>query len=296
MLTYCMLTLHGFRGGQPGFVARLINKPFTVTVHAFDLYSAKNDLLRLVTREANHIIAISEYNRTKVAALETCSAESISVIHCGVDLVKFDKDKDFESSVADPIKILSVGSLTAKKGHKILVEACRLLKKKNVDFTCSIIGSGPDEVALSDQINAYDLQDCVRLLGGRPHPEIISAYYAHDIFVLACTISPDGDRDGIPVVLMEAGRAGLPLVSTSVSGIPELIYHMQTGWLVPPDDPVALADAICALAADSVLRARFGKNVQALVETEFRIENSVTQLSDLFHKIFLEWRYKPHEA
>ena len=120
----------------------------------------------------------------------------------------------------------------AKKGHTHLIEACRLLKQQGVDFSCSIIGAGPGEAALTEQIRNSDLADQVKLWGGRPHPEILQAYQEHDIFALAAVVTPGGDRDGIPVVLMEAGAMGLPLISTEVSGIPELVRHEQTGWIV----------------------------------------------------------------
>jgi glycosyltransferase involved in cell wall biosynthesis len=110
----------------------------------------------------------------------------------------------------------------------------------------------------------------------------MDAYHQHDIFVLACTVAPDGDRDGIPVVLMEAGKEGLPLISTAISGIPELVRHEETGLLVPPDDAIALAGAIARLAADPGLRARLGQNARDLVETDFSIESSSLQLAALF--------------
>ena len=280
-------------GGAAWICARLIDKPFTVTTHAFDIYSAKNDLLRLVCSEAANVISISEFNRLQMVSLGTCPEKSISVIHCGIDLTKFDTIQAIKSerSASEPLRILSVGSLVDKKGHAILVDACHLLKEKGLNFYCTIIGSGPNENDLRQQIYAYDLQNQVMLSGGRLQPEIVDAYHANDIFVLASKVAADGDRDGIPVVLMEAGREGLPIVSTIVSGIPELVRHMQTGWLVPPDDSAALADAIMALAADPKLRFRLGQNAKILVESQFGIESNVAQLSDLFMTTVREAQY-----
>ena len=286
--------LHGHFAWLPGaatwICARLLDKPFTVTVHAYDLYS-KNDLLPLVSHEASHVIAISEFNRSRVTALGTRPADAISVIHCGVDSGKFNAQpaRQTEPPVCSTLKILSVGSLVAKKGHRHLIAACYLLNKKNLDFVCTLIGSGPDERALREQIRDYGLERQVKLVGARSTPEIIEACHQHDLFVLACTIAPGGDRDGIPVVLMEAGMAGLPLISTPVSGIPELVRHERTGWLVPTGDAAALADAIAVLAANPRLRIRLGQNARALVEAEFSIESSTLQLAALFQNICQQW-------
>ncbi len=278
-------------GAATWICARLLSMPFTVTVHSYDIYH-KNDLLRLVSREAAHVIAISEFNREQVAALGTCPAKCISVIHCGVDLTKFQErpGRQMEEPACGPLKILSVGALVGKKGHRHLISACHLLRKNGLDFICTIIGDGPDRPVLGEQIRAYGLEGQVKLLGVRPHPEIIAAYPHHDLFVLACTVTPEGDRDGIPVVLMEAGKVGLPLISTPVSGIPELVRHEQTGWLVQPDNPTALADAIAALAADPSLRARLGQNARDLVEAQFSIETSTLQLAALFQNTYLQWK------
>ena len=281
--------LHAHFASLPGaaawICARLLEVPFTVTMHAYDIFWI-NDLLRLVSREAARVIAISEFNRAQVAALGACPAESVSVIHCGVDLTKFQglTGRQMEETACGPVKILSVGSLVYFKGHRHLIGACDLLGGKGLDFICTIIGGGPDEAVLREQIQACGLEDKVKLLGARSIPEIIAAYPQHDLFVLACTVTNEGNKDGIPVVLMEAGMAGLPIISTPVSGVPEVVRHEQTGWLVPPDNPTALADAILALAADPSLRARLGQNARALVEAQFNIETSASQIISLWQK------------
>jgi glycosyltransferase involved in cell wall biosynthesis len=279
-------------GAAAWISARLLGLPFTVTVHAYDVYSYTNDLLRLVSSQATHVVAISEYNRQQVAALGTCPAQAISVIHCGVNLAQLQgqPQRQVESPDSEPLRLLSVGSLVAKKGHTHLITACHLLRQRGLSFTCTIIGGGPDEPTLRQQIQTYGLQNQVKLLGARPHPEIVAAYHQHDLFVLASVVTPDGDRDGIPVVLMEAGAVGLPLISTQVSGIPELVRHGQTGWLVPPGDTAALADAIAALDADPALRACLGQNARALVEAEFAIESNALHLAALFHNTYQQWK------
>jgi glycosyltransferase involved in cell wall biosynthesis len=116
----------------------------------------------------------------------------------------------------------------------------------------------------------------------------MSLYRQYDIFVLASVIAPNGDRDGIPVVLMEAGACGLPLISTDVSGIPELVRHGQTGLVVPSGDPTALAEAINTIAVDTSLRKRLGQNAQALVEGEYNSEINTIRLKSLFFETILK--------
>lgn len=271
--------------------ARLLGLPFTVTVHAYEIYSTKNDLLRLVSHQANRVVAISDYNRSQVANRCSLPVEDISLIHCGVNLteLKVELHEQEEPTSEFPLRILSVGSLVSKKGHTYLVEACHLLRKRGLAFTCSIIGGGPGESALRNQIEALDLKTQVKLLGARSHPEIINAYHEHDVFVLASVVAPSGDRDGIPVVLMEAGAIGLPLISTEVSGIPELVRHGQTGLLVPPADPEALAEAIMTLANDPIMRSQLGNNARKLVEKEFSIDSNADRMAELFQNTYREW-------
>ena|SRR2546425_327358 len=280
-------------GAATWVVARLLGLPFTVTVHAYDIY-ASDDLLGLVCGEANHVVAISEYNRGYVIAATKRKVVDISVIHCGVDLEKL-KRRPIQGpgSGRDSLRILSVGSLVAKKGHTYLIGACHLLKEQGLDFKCTIIGSGPDEGRLVKQIREHGLEDDVTLRGACPHPEIVMAYYDHDVFVLASIVARGGDRDGIPVVLMEAGAAGLALISTEVSGIPELVRHKQTGWLTPSGDTVALARAIIYVASDPCLRTRLGQNARAFVEVEFSIESNGARLAELFQRIHATNRSDP---
>jgi colanic acid/amylovoran biosynthesis glycosyltransferase len=278
-------------GAAAGIVAKLLELPFTVTAHAFDIYCVlKNELLRLVTSQASHVVAISEYNRQHIAKLGTCRIEDISVVRCGVNLSQFEglPVARAERQPSEPFKILSVGSLLPKKGHLYLIHACHLLQQRGFDFSCDIIGSGENEPELAERIQHWGVQDRVRLIAYRAHPEIIEAYRQYDVFVLASTIASDGDRDGIPVVLMEAGAMGMPLISTEVSGIPELVQHEQTGWVVPPGDPEALADAIELLDGDPELRARLGQNARSLVEEEFDSEKNAHRLLAVFHSKILQ--------
>ncbi len=150
----------------------------------------------------------------------------------------------------DPPLILSVGRLRSKKGLDILVKACARLRKSDIAFRCEIIGYGPEELALRGLIDSHGLQQHVRMTGKLGHDEVLDRMRTARIFALPCRIDADGDRDGIPNVILEAMAMGLPVVSTPVSGVPEIVEHGRTGWLVPPDDAAALADRMGALISD----------------------------------------------
>lgn len=270
-------------GAASRVISKLLGIPFTVTVHAYDIYDS-NDLLCLTARSASQIIAISEYNKKMV--LEMCpgvSKDLIAVIHCGINVELFAPPD--RSNHKGALSILSVGSLIPKKGHDYLISACQQLQAKGIDFRCMIIGGGPREEALKQLVRDCDLEDRVVLAGTRRREEVLDAYQCSDLFILASVVAKSGDRDGIPVVIMEAMAMNLPVISTKVSGIPELVRHEQTGWLVPERDAAAIADAVARLADDEVLRTRLGRNGRTLIEQAFEIKGNVSQLRDVFRQV-----------
>jgi colanic acid/amylovoran biosynthesis glycosyltransferase len=270
-------------GAAAQVISGLLNIPFTVTVHAYDIYS-QNDLLRLTARSASRIIAISEYNKQIV--LKTCpglNPDSISVVHCGINVGLFTPSP--RSNHKGPVAILSVGSLLEKKGHEYLIRACQQLRARGMDLTCTIIGGGPDKEKLRQLVHDCDLESQVILAGASNRNDVLEAYRHNELFVLASVIAQDGDRDGIPVVLMEAMAMHIPVISTRVSGIPELVRHTETGLLAPERDATALAEAIASLVADPALQARLRQNARALVEQEFEIKGNVHQLIEMFRQV-----------
>jgi colanic acid/amylovoran biosynthesis glycosyltransferase len=274
-------------GAAAWVCARLLGLPFTVTVHAYDVFSEKRDLLPLVSREAARVVVVSEANRREIVALGNRFEPRVAVIHSGVDVSRLGRIGVNRRTPPEgsELRILSVGSLVPKKGHRYLVEACRLVGKHGLDFRCTIIGEGPEKPALANQIRASGLGEHVFLLGERLQSDVIDAYLSHDVFVLSSVVAADGDRDGIPIVLMEAGAMGLPLISTPLSGIPELILQGETGILVPEADPLALAGAIERLAFDRDLRRRLGEGAAKLIAAGFDIDMNAGVLEELFHGV-----------
>lgn len=270
-----------------GWVAsRLLQIPFTVTTHAYDIYSPKNDLLTLATSGAARVITISEENKRAMLGMNRrLQPEKISVIHCGIDLNFFQPDGVNQRSLNHPLRITSVGSLIEKKGHEYLIRACAILKERGVDFDCEIVGGGALYDGLQALIRALALEDRVALVGTQPQPRVKERLGSSDIFVLACVDASDGERDGIPVVLMEALAMGVPVISTPVSGIPELIRHDETGLLSPQRDPERLAEAIIRLSQDQPLRQRITGNGRIMIEQEFDISKNAAALSTIFREV-----------
>jgi glycosyltransferase involved in cell wall biosynthesis len=150
------------------------------------------------------------------------------------------------------------------------------------DFECHIVGEGPLRESLESQITQLSLEDIVKLCGALPHQEVIEKYQQASIFVLPAILGANGDRDGVPNVILEAMAMELPVVSTQHSGIPEAVQDCISGLLVPPADEIALAQALERLLNDSDLRNNFGRSGRKTVMAQFNVEQNVEQLLEEF--------------
>jgi colanic acid/amylovoran biosynthesis glycosyltransferase len=264
--------------------ARLLKITFSFTAH--NILFRDRLILREKIREAKFIAAISEYTRQFL--VHTISddrfKDKIHLIHCGLEPDKF---RPPETKPANRIPIiLSIAQLTEKKGIAVLLEACKILAEEGHPFHCLIVGDGPQRAQLERLIDEWNLAGSLRL-EGRVFQEQLKGYLEKaDIFVLPCIVAPDGDRDGIPVSLMEAMAMEVPCVSTFVSGIPELIENGESGILVEEKNPAALADALKRLLADEELRKKLGERGRARVLQEFDVQKNACKLKRLFeHQI-----------
>ncbi len=276
--------IHGSFASNPAnlalIVSRLTGISFSFAAHANDIF-ADQILLREKLAAARFVIASTQYNKDYLRAQFPGIAEDkIQVIHHGVSLRDF-RPGERESRDSLPM-ILAVAQFREKKGLPFLVEACHLLKEGGHKFACSIVGDGPQRSMLESLISRYDLQDTVRLEGIVFQESLKDYYRRADILVLPSVVARDRDRDGIPVTLIEAMAMGCPVVSTTVSGIPELVEHGRTGLLVPPGDARMLAEALLTLLQDERLRLEMGRASRAKVVTEFDLKESVDQVSALF--------------
>jgi glycosyltransferase involved in cell wall biosynthesis len=264
--------------------SRLLGTSYSVTAHAQEIY-VNPVLLRERISEAAFAVTCTEYNlrhlRTELGARAT---RRLHRLYHGMDLA-VDREADGDGAERDPRLIISIAQLWERKGLRYLVEACGVLRDRGADFRCEIVGDGPQRGELQSLIKRLDLVDRVVLTGPQPYPEVVRRYRRASVFVLPCIVTEEGDRDGIPNVILEAMASRLPVVSTAVSGIPEVIHDGETGLVVPQRDPAAIADAVARLAADPGLAAAIGERANTLVRAEFDPERNVGRLLELFEAV-----------
>ena len=272
--------VHSHWATIPTTVAWIISKlndcRFTFTAHAWDIYQV-DTMLEDKLHDAAVVITVSDYNKKYFAEkFPKIDSEKIKVIHCGVDLKKFSPRNVAKEKI---FTILSIGRLTEKKGFDILLKACEILKEKQIPFDCQIVYvSGNFEKELFRLYDSLDLKESVQFVPELPQEEIINSYLRADCFVLPCIIAGNNDRDGIPVVILEALAMELPVVTTSISGIPEVVVDGKTGLLVKPGSADELAAAIMRLYSDPKLRQKMGKSGRDFVNKHFEISSTVDRL------------------
>lgn len=276
--------LHAHFGSVATSVARLAahfaNIPYTFTAHAKDIFHESVDYqdLRRKIRDAKTVITVSDYNQQYLRQKYGQIADSVKRIYNGLNLSQF--------SYLSPEKrapiIISVGRLVEKKGLSILIDACAFLKQWGCDFHCQIVGSGSLERELQEQIQGLGLEDKIILMGARPQNEVFDLVQEAAVFAAPYIIGKDGNRDGLPTVLLEAMALGTPCVATDVTGIPELICHENTGLIVPQKDAETLALALEKFLYDSDLRLSCARAARQLIESNFDIDVNTALLRQLF--------------
>lgn len=276
--------LHAHFANQPTTVARLAASlagvPFSFTAHATDIFktSVRRRTLAGHLTAADFVVAVSEFNRrflAKAAARPT----RIVTLYNGIDLARFAPNG---TPPFDVFRVLCVARLVEKKGLPVLIEACRLLRDRGERFHCEIVGKGMLRPQLQAQIKAAGLGDVVSLVGPQTQLEIVGRYHDAHLAVLPAIVARDGNREGLPVSIVEALASGLPVVTTPVTGIPEAVEHGHNGLLVPMNDAPALADAMGSLIHDRALYDRLRANARQSVERRFDVRQTTEQLHDLF--------------
>ncbi len=260
--------------------AWLTGSPFSFTGHAADLFRNRQALVTKI-RRAEFIICISEFHRDFY--LENgARPDQLEIAYCGIDTSHFTPRRR-QREAGQPYHILSSGRLVEKKGFADLIRACAILRDRGVDFRCTIAGSGEDETILRTQIAAAGLSDRVTMTGEALKQEDIPGFMATaDVYALPCVWASDNDVDGLTQMMMEAIGCGLPAISTRLVGIPDLVKDEETGILVAPNDPEALANALQRLESDPDLADRLAEDgYRHLVDT-FDLDRCLEPLLDKF--------------
>ena len=263
--------------------------PFSFSAHASGDIYIQPTLLDLKLERARFAVPVCEYNRRYLNAITAHRfAGKLHTVYNGIDLAEQRRLMPAAGNGSSPPRsgraprLVSVGSLVVMKGHATLIEACRLLRDRSVRFRCDIIGAGPEQAALAGFIDKEGLHEVVRLCGPLSLREVYAALMEADVFTLLSELGPDGYRDGFPTVILEAMAAGLPVVSTWISGTPEMVVHEETGLLVHERDPVAAADALERLLRQEALRRCMGNAGRRRVGERFQFAGSADRLAAMF--------------
>jgi colanic acid/amylovoran biosynthesis glycosyltransferase len=260
--------------------AHFAGLPYTFTAHAKDIFheSVRPADLRRKLADATVAVTVSDYNLAHLRESYGFAAQHVRRIYNGLDLERF----PYRSPRERPPRIVGVGRLVEKKGFIDLIEACAILAEEGRKFTCRIVGTGEQEVGLRARVARLGLEDRIELLGPRPQSELVQLVQDAAVLAAPCVVGADGNRDGLPTVLLEAMALGTPCVSTDVTGIPEVIRDGETGLMVSQRDPAALAAAVGRLLEEPDLRARVADRARRLVEAEFDVNRNAAQLRELF--------------
>ena len=276
--------LHAHFAGRPTTVARLAAHfagiPYTFTAHANDIFnnSTRPDDMQRKLADAAVAVTVSDYNAAYLRTTFGAAAERVQRIYCGLDLARL----RYESPQDRPPWIVAVGRLVEKKGFADLIEACAILARRGRSFGCQIIGTGMLDAPLRALVARLGLEKTVELAGPRPQGAVIEAVQGAAAVVLPCVVGEDGDRDGLPTVILEAMALGTPCVSTDVTAIPEAVRDGDTGLAVAQHDPDALAAAIERLLFDPALRVRLAVNARQLIERDFDVRRNAARLRAVF--------------
>ncbi len=252
---------------------------YSFTGHANDMFceTAFPVTLEDLVREAKCVVTVSDFSRDWLLRRCPAYAAKIQRIYNGIDGTGIPTARPASGRP----RLLSVGRCIEKKGYATLIDACALLRGRGLDFECVIVGGGPLEESLRARIAERGVGECVRLAGPQPQEEVRRLLSASALFVLACASEPGGGMDTLPTVIAEAMAAGLPVVSTRLAGIPEMVTHGETGLLVGERDPEALAGALESLLRDPALAGRMGACGKAAAAERFAVQTTVAQLRAL---------------
>ena len=266
------------------FIKKLSGIPFSFTAHAQDFMVdlGSDDLLREMCREAEFVIAVSEWS---CRLLKEKCAESSAKIHRVYNGIQLDEFPSAKPASPGPLKMVSIGRLIEFKGFHHLIGACKRLKDRGIPFECTIVGDGPLHDDLLRERDDEGLEAEIDFAGIKTQEEVKELLAESHVFVLPCIVDSKGASDILPTVIMEAMAVSLPIVSTLLVGVPEMVEHKKTGLLVQPTDEDALADALAGLAEDPELRARLGKQGKLLAHEKFERKNTARELSQQFEMV-----------
>ncbi len=280
--------LHAHFAHSPASVAMftsiLSGLPFSFTAHAKDIYTSDPRQLRDKLLRAQFAVTCTEYNRRYLQQVLEDNRSPIHCIYHGIDTKLFSFNQDGFARAQKPYRILTIARLIAKKGLPTVYRALRILGEKGIPFVHTLIGDGEDRQKVLSMIKDLDLHPRARWLGTQPHDVVLEHYKQAHLFALGCEVAADGDRDGIPNVLLESMAMGVPVVATHISAIPELVETGKTGLLVAPGQPRQLAQAMQRMLTDTELRSRVIPAARQRVLQDFDNKVLIRKLATIYSK------------
>jgi colanic acid/amylovoran biosynthesis glycosyltransferase len=263
------------------WIKKLFGINYSFTGHANDIFVEKPGQrvpLQSLVAEASFVVTVSDYGVDYLKSRFPFAANKIYRIYNGINLTQFMPAEPGRQ----PVRIISVGRLIPKKGYAELIEACGLLNEQGLDFRCTIIGGGPEHLMLRQLIEARSLDKMIELVGPKSQTEIVESLALSQIFVFPARRDEAGDQDNLPTVLVEAMASGLPIVTSNLAGIPEIITDQTNGILVPQRAPQALASAIQGLLLDPRKRETLGAAGLSVAREKFSLPATVEELIAIF--------------
>lgn len=275
------------------FVTWLTGVKYSFSAHAKDIYLQEHDFLREKILKAQFVTTCTDYNKNYLEKVGGLRANVFRTYH-GLDLDRFPGPERAAKNSCP--RILSVGRFVPKKGFPVLIRALHLLRERGYKFHCHLIGGGEMEIELRSLIKKLKMEDRIELLGAMSQEELFDYYRRADIFALACEVQSDGDRDGIPNVIVEAMALGIPIVSTTISGIPECVADGVSGVLVAEKDPNACANGIAKLLDRPDWAKQLGQAGRARVEQDFDSLRNVKKIGAALRQACGEAANEPRGA
>jgi glycosyltransferase involved in cell wall biosynthesis len=234
--------------------------------------------MRRKLNDASAVVTVSDFNLKYLQDTYGAAAKRVQRIYNGLDLSQL----SYQSPLHRPPLIVFVGRLIEKKGVLVLVDACAKLRDWGCQFRCQIIGTGSLQEQLQQRIQQLQLDSVVEIVGSRPQNEVFERIQQTSAFAAPYVVGSDGNRDGLPTVLLEAMALGTPCVATDVTGIPEIVRNKETGLLVPQHDSEALANALKQLLNNASEREKLALQARKLIEQGFDIHRNTASLRTLF--------------
>ena len=267
------------------FASMLSGLPFSFTAHAKDIYTSDPAQIKEKIDLASFVVTCTKYNKQYLAQIAQDSQTPIHCVYHGIDIELFSESTQENSEAKEPYSLMTVARMTEKKGLPTIYAALKILQNKGVSFTHTLVGDGDDRDETLQLIKQLDLQQNCHWAGTQTHDDVLELFRDSDLFILGCEIAKNGDRDGIPNVLVESLAMGVPAVSTTVSGVPEILEDKTTGLTVPPSSPARMAEAILTLLTDEPLRARIKECGRQKVINDFDNKKHIKVLAELYKKV-----------